>query len=119
MTKKCTKCKIEKSKNDFYLKNKEKNWIRPECKDCSNKLTLERRKKSLDGYWYVYKIVEDNYVGITSDFNSRKASHKCNGKKVKSMKKIAKYKRPEYAIIHEAILHLIGYKGCSLKPEGQ
>jgi hypothetical protein len=119
MTKKCTKCKTLKPASDFYLKNKEKGWLRPECKVCSNRLTTERRKQSLDGYWYVYKIVDDHYVGITSDLKSRKASHKHNGLKAKSMIKIAKYKKPEYAIIHEAIMHLMGWKGCSLKPKGQ
>ena len=117
--KKCTKCNKEKPKSDFYLKNKKKGWLRSECKKCCIKLSIQKRKNKLDGYWYVYKILEDNYVGITSDYESRKASHKNLGKKVKTMKKIAKYKRPEYALIHEAILHLIGYKGCSLKPKGQ
>jgi len=117
--KKCTKCLKEKPKSNFYLKNKEKGWLRPECKACSIRLSAERRKKLLNNCWYVYKIQEDNYVGITSDFDSRKAVHKYRGKKVSSMKKIAKYKRPEYAIIHEAILHLFGCKGCSLKPAGK
>ena len=117
--KKCTKCLIEKHKSEFYLKNKEKGWLRPECKKCSIKLTAERKKAKADGYWYVYKILEDNYVGITSNFKSRKATHKNLGKNVKTMKKIAKYKRPEYALIHEAVLHLMGYKGCALKPKGQ
>ena len=115
-TKVCTQCKTEKSKDDFYLKSKKKGWLRPECKSCSNKITIARRKKyNCDGYWYVYKIVEENYVGITTDFKTRKASHRYKGKKVKTMKKIARYRRVELAIIHEAILHLMGYKGCQLK----
>ena len=117
--KRCTKCLKEKPKDDFYLKNKERGWRRPECKSCSCKLTTERRLAKLDGYWYVYKILEDHYVGVTSDYKSRKASHKHKGKKVGTMKIIAKYKRPEYALIHEAVLHLFGYKGCSLKPDGE
>jgi len=119
MTKQCTKCKLVKNNSEFYFKNKDKGWLRPECKKCSIELTKARRKAKSDGYWYVYKILEDNYVGITSDFDSRKAVHKYKGKKTKTMKKIARYKRPEYAIIHEAILHLFGYNGCQLKPDGQ
>ena len=117
--KKCTQCKELKKESEYYSNGKPKKGLRPECKKCTNRIHVSRRKQKLDGYWYVYKIVEDNYVGITSDFKSRKAVHKYNGKQVKTMKKIAKYKRPEFAIIHEAILHLIGYKGCSLKPQGQ
>ena len=119
MIKQCTKCKSVKDSSEFYLKNKAKGWLRSECKKCSVELTTVRRKTKSDGYWYVYKILEDNYVGITSDFDSRKAVHKYRGKKTKTMKKIARYKKPEYAIIHEAILHLLGYNGCQLKPDGQ
>ena len=118
-TKKCTKCNIVKSRSDFYIKKKGTNWIRPECKECNIIQTTDRRKDKKTGYWYVYKIIEDNYVGITSDFNSRKATHKNLGKITSTMKIIAKYKKPEYALIHEAIMHLLGYKGCSLKPKGQ
>lgn len=117
--KKCTQCKELKKESEYYSNGKPKKGLRSECKKCTNKKTIARRQQKLNGYWYVYKIVEDNYVGITSDFKSRKAVHKYKGKQVKTMKKIARYKRPEFAIIHEAILHLIGYKGCSLKPKGQ
>ena len=114
--KKCTKCSIEKPKSDFYFKDKERVKLKYECKECNIKWRTERKKEKNDGYWYVYKIAADNYVGITSNFLSRKATHKSRGKRVDSMKKIARYRRPEYALIHEAFLHLIGYNGCALKP---
>lgn len=118
-TKKCTKCNVVKSRSDFYIKKKGTDWIRPECKDCSIKSTTIKRKIGLSGYWYVYKLKKENYVGITTDMKSRMATHKHIGKCTEDAKIIAKYKKVEFAIIHEAILHLIGYKGCHLKPDGQ
>lgn len=117
-TKICSKCNELKVQSEYYKNGKPKKGLRPECKKCTIKYRTLKRKEELDGYWYVYKITEDNYVGITSDLKGRKAVHKYNGKQIKAIKIIAKYKKPELAIIHEAILHLIGYKGCSLKPKG-
>jgi hypothetical protein len=118
-TKKCNKCNKVKLISEFYLSNSKKKYFRSDCKECNIIQTTDRRENNKTGYWYVYKIIEDNYVGITSDFNSRKATHKYLGKVTSTMKIIARYKKPEYALIHEAIMHLLGYKGCSLKPKGQ
>lgn len=115
-TKKCTKCGFVKNRSSFYFN---KNGIRSECKQCSIKYTIKKRKTSLNGYWYVYKLKKEKYIGITTDIKSRMSSHKCNGKYVEDFKIVAKYKRVELAIIHEAILHLIGYKGCHLTPDGK
>jgi very-short-patch-repair endonuclease len=46
-TKKCTKCKIYKPRNKFYLRNKLKNWIFSECKPCADISRTRRREKQL------------------------------------------------------------------------
>ena len=58
-TKVCTKCNKEKLESEYYSKGKPKVGLRSECKECSTKLSIKRRDKNKDGYWYVYKIIEE------------------------------------------------------------
>ena len=37
MDKKCTKCKLEQSEDNFRWRNKKKGWRQPWCKDCFSK----------------------------------------------------------------------------------
>ena len=117
--KKCTKCKQTKPLLDYYKRGKDKGK-RPESKSCSISYRKSKRKESLDGYWRVYKLPSEKYVGITSDVKSRMNSHRSGkqtaAKNVDDIKILAKYKRVEWAIIHEAVYHLLGYDGCHLKP---
>jgi len=116
--KKCTKCKQTKPLLDYYKRGQDKGK-RSECKSCHIAYRTLKRKESLDGYWRVYMLPSEKYVGITSDMNSRMASHRSGShtcaKNVDNVKILAKYKKVEWAIIHEAIYHLFGYNGCHLK----
>jgi hypothetical protein len=117
--KNCTKCKQVKPLSDYYNNGTGKGK-RPECKKCCLADTRMRRKRDLDGYWRVYKLPSENYVGITSDIRRRVNSHRSGkqtaAKNVDDIKILAKYKRVEWAIIHEAVYHLLGYDGCHLTP---
>lgn len=113
-TKVCTKCKIEKKTTEFYMKNNKKGWLRPECKKCSVKLTRERKEKQKNG-WKVYILPKEKYAGITNHVPSRKSYHRSTGKNLEGFKVVASYDKVELAIIHEARLHLRGYRGCHLK----
>jgi len=44
-TKVCSDCKIEKSKTDYYLKNKKTGQVQSYCKSCSNIRRIERDRR--------------------------------------------------------------------------
>lgn len=70
------------------------------------------RKKRAEGKWTVYKL-KDGYVGISKYVERRMKEHRNQGNDTEGYKVIAKFKRPEPAIIVEAIYHWMGYKGCA------
>ena len=119
LMKNCTQCKQTKPLSDYY-KNGTRKGRRSECKKCGIASRRANMKNMIDGYWRVYKLPSENYVGITSCMKSRMNSHRSGkqtpAKNVDDVKVLAKYKKVEWAIIHEAIYHLLGYNGCHLKP---
>lgn len=46
-TKKCIKCKEIKPRSEFYLRNKNRNWISAECKFCSKRTRRLNKEKKL------------------------------------------------------------------------
>ena len=71
-------------------------------------------RERLKGRWKVYLVVSKRYVGITSTtIKKRMYAHKRDhGWTDEKIKVLASFKRPEPAIILEALLHWFGYKGC-------
>jgi hypothetical protein len=45
MNKKCTKCKIVKSYNDFHIRRKSSDGVQSMCKECTKKSNFNRREK--------------------------------------------------------------------------
>jgi hypothetical protein len=72
-TKKCSKCKIQKEKNEFYVKSKNKDGLCGQCKKCYDK--QRRGSLDLESFDEEKKRCTDciNYKTY-SEFNKRKDS---------------------------------------------
>ena len=115
-TKICKTCNIKKPLTEFHkCIKKNGTWLRSYCKDCGKKARIEWRNSKKDGYWTVYYLPEEHYVGITNCVHERMNEHKFKGKIINNYEIIGKYKHPAAALMVEAAFHLHGYHGCIYK----
>jgi hypothetical protein len=73
-----------------------------------------QRKKyldKLDGYFYVYYLPEEHYVGMTNNVHRRIKYHDYSGKIVDNYEILARFKRQVDAHLFETILHTLDYNG--------
>lgn len=120
MEKKCTKCNQTKSIDRFFKRLDRPSGYKSQCKDCSNK-DFQRRKKDPNSYYYkrvnsrsyyVYLLLNEDYVGITKSLEQRRAQHRLSGKNSIDMQVIGEFDNPYDALMEEAYLHKLGFKGC-------
>lgn len=124
-TKECKDCKVEMPIEEFLplLRGK---YYKSYCKSCmykrqrtyesKNKKKIKAiRKKWMDaqknGFYNVYLIVNENYVGSTDNIYRRMANHKNLGRDISKIEIIAKFKNRKDAIELEKFLHNSGYEG--------
>ena len=70
------------------------------------------REAQKDGYYTVYYLKEEHYVGMTSHLYYRLAHHKSNyNRHIEDVEVIGKYETKEGALRVEAALHSMGYLG--------
>tara|TARA_R110000796_G_scaffold219443_1_gene335439 strand:- start:15 stop:419 length:405 start_codon:yes stop_codon:yes gene_type:complete len=115
--------KRKEYKKKWYLANKErinsceerKEWRRRYQKDNKEKIASyykDYNESKKDGYYTVYYLKEEHYVGMTSSLSYRLLKHN-NGynRHVKDVEIIGKYQTKKGALRVEAALHSMGYLG--------
>lgn len=110
--------KEKKSASDkaYYQANKEKIKAYHKEFNIINRKRLAEKAKIYaesfkDGFYTVYYLPKENYIGITSQLKQRLTSHKCKGKDVLDVEIINKYKTKREALDVEAAFHNAGYLG--------
>ena len=101
-TKICSKCKIEKSLDEFYKSLSSQYCRRPECKKCSSKYALNRRKlpeviERRKKYWGNYKIknakkLKKSYEKNKEKYNTARRAIYANNRN-NCVEKLRKYYR--------------------------
>ena len=104
------KTEEQKQKWNTYMRkwnkdNREKNKQKESDRQKRNYL------KSLSGYFYLYYLPEEHYVGITNNVYRRMNYHRSSGKHVEDVEIVAKFKRQVNAHLYETMLHSFGYEG--------
>lgn len=112
-TKECKWCNKILPINEFHFTTSAKKARRCYCKDCGRSQRRGWRENKKDGYWYVYYLPEEHYIGITSLINERMKEHNQKGKITEGFEIIAKYNHPALALMTEALFHYCGYEGCN------
>jgi len=109
-----------KNKEDAKAWNRKYYELHKEKKSVYNKLQYEANKEKIkanykskkDGYYTVYYLKEEHYVGMTDYLTYRLKVHKSrNNRHIEDVEVIAKYKTKEGATRVEAALHSMGYNG--------
>ena len=97
--------------------NKEKLAAKRKVYDKANKEKIAAQEKNKhaskkDGYYTVYYLKEEHYVGMTTNLSYRMRYHKSkHNRKVEDVEIFGKYETKEEAIRTEAELHNLGYLG--------
>jgi predicted GIY-YIG superfamily endonuclease len=80
----------------------------------SDKESDRKRKKylrDLDGYFYIYYLPEEHYIGMTNCVHKRIKNHDISGKIVNDYEILARFKRQVDAHLFETKLHAMDYNG--------
>lgn len=113
----------EKEANRIYMqsyrlregmKEKQAKYNKQWKKDNADKVKANSKKykESLkDGFYTVYYLKEDHYVGQTISLRRRLGKHKRNGRHVLDAEVLAKFETREEALAFESRLHDMGYHG--------
>lgn len=72
---------------------------------------LENYLKKCDGYFYVYYLPEEHYVGMTNNLYHRMRTHRLQGRHVKDVEILARFIRQVDAHLFETKLHSMDYNG--------
>ena len=97
---------MKKDRTEYYKKYYQAN---KENKAAYNEAYNEDNK---DGYYTVYYLKEEHYVGMTTSLNIRLSSHKSkHNRHIEDVEIIGKYKTKKEALRVEAALHAMGYLG--------
>jgi hypothetical protein len=91
-------------------------YMREYNKKMFNPLKEKERQKekylqSLDGYFYVYYLPEEHYIGMTNNIHRRIKHHDFSGKIVDGYEVLARFKRQVDAHLFETRLHAMDYNG--------
>ena len=71
----------------------------------------EKYLHELDGYFYVYYLPEEHYVGMTNCVHKRIKHHSFSGKIVDNYEILARFNRQVDAHLFETRLHALDYNG--------
>ena len=82
-------------------------------KNYEDQLASQRRwrARQKDGYFYLYYLPEEHYVGISNYVKGRMYDHSKKGKITEGYEIIAKFKRGVDAHLLETMFHQRGYNG--------
>lgn len=64
-----------------------------------------------DGYYSVYLLPNENYVGQTKQLKFRMSEHKLNGKDISDYRVLHTFETRKEALEKEAEYHRMGYRG--------
>ena len=106
----CSKCKKPKPVSEFHIDRSRASGLQRYCKSCKRSVDVHGKKK-FDGYFIVYYLPKERYIGMTKNFTKRVNRHKENGKNVKYSFIVLKTKRMKLAHLVETILHMLGFNG--------
>lgn len=56
---------------------------------------------------------EEHYIGITNNPTQRMGQHRHRGKITEGWEIVAEYSDPKLCVLHEALMHYIGYNGSA------
>ena len=127
--KRCTKCNIEKSLEEYY---KHGLRYRNDCKSCFNKLNYQKRKSKnskynnayynklwhskKDNHYSVYALPNANYyIGYTKSIRNRFIAHRNMKIDTSDYIILHKCKTEQKALWYEAVYHEIGFPGKHIK----
>lgn len=84
--------------------------------DPSKESERQRKKylKQCDGYFYVYYLPEEHYIGMTNNVHRRIRHHDFSGKIVDDYEILARFSRQVDAHLFETKLHSMDYNGFFL-----
>ena len=113
---KCTNCNIEKPFEDFAVKKSNKSTGRAaKCKECMNIYLAKWRGEDRLGYYMVYYLPEEHYIGITNQPKQRMADHKHHGGRNTEGWRVMYCTESKYeARLVENRYHDLGFNGLSL-----
>ena len=107
---KCSKCKRSKPQSDFHVDRSHSSGFQRYCKPCK-KVVDVHGKKEFSGYFIVYYLPKERYIGMTKNFTKRRTKHRENGKNVKYAFIVLKTKRMKLAHLIETLFHMFGFNG--------
>lgn len=109
-TRNCSKCKKMKPESAFHKDRSRNAGLQRYCKSCKKQADVNG-KKEFEGYFLLYYLPKERYVGMTKNFTKRKKRHKEKGKNVKYAFILLKTKKMKLAHLAETLLHMLGFNG--------
>lgn len=103
----CKKCNQEKDYTSFYPNKARRDGYNSYCNACRKSYTESKK----DGYYTVYFIPQDNYVGVTNSTFARKWLHTAEGRNMNKYITLGRFKERDEAYRLETIYHDLGYEG--------
>ena len=141
LMKECITCKETKELTEFSKNKNRKDGLQYRCKSCNKEYNKQHyltnpdyRKQNYldniesykqynkqyrlsknDGFYSVYLIPSDNYVGVTESLYKRMAQHKSIGRDITDYRILAQFNNREEALEVEELIHDLGYNGRHAK----
>lgn len=106
----CSSCKKLKSESDFHKDRTRKSGLQRYCKSCKKEIDVNGKKEFV-GYFFIYYLPKERYIGMTKNFVKRRTKHREGGKDVKYAFVVLKTKRMKLAHLLETIFHMFGFNG--------
>lgn len=106
----CSKCKKPKPVSEFHIDRSRASGLQRYCKSCKRSADVHG-KKEFDGYFIIYYLPKERYIGMTKNFTKRVKRHKENGKNVKYAFIVLKTKKMKLAHLLETLFHMLGFNG--------
>jgi hypothetical protein len=102
------KTEEQRRKWNAYMREYNKKVYDPE-----KEKTRQKKKylSKLDGYFYVYYLPEEHYIGMTNNVHRRIKYHDYSGKIVDNYEILARFKRQVDAHLFETKFHAMDYNG--------
>ena len=108
--------KIAAQQKAYQQENKEKITARKKAyyqatKEWQSEQQKAYKKSKKDGFYTVYYLLEEQYIGMTDCLQHRLNHHKSNKRHVQDVEIVGKYQTKKGALRVEAALHSMGYLG--------
>lgn len=124
--KKCNKCNQEKDYSEFSKCKANLDGYQSKCKACAkvyfkaNKEKIVKQSKDInlgkkDGYYSVYLLPYEHYVGTTDNVYHRMCGHRSIERDTSSYIILGRFKQRNEALQLEKIYHSEGYIGKHIK----